>query len=224
MYICTHKITGKFYIGYREANKNPSYIDLPNYKTSSKEVHDDFENYNWVIVAEFFDSDSAYDFEQLLIKENWGNPNLINENCHYGKSRFKTNLKGIPKSDLHKEKLKIARRSRPKPTEETKRKISLGNTGKVVPLESRKRIARAKMGDKNPMFGKPVSNDTIEKKRQASLQYLQRLKDQNLQHPSKGFLQYRVSCLHCKKEVAVNIFSRFHGINCKTREHNVNDY
>ena len=52
------------------------------------------------------------------------------------------------------EKLKIARRSRPSPTEETKHKIALGNTGKVVPLESRQRIAKAKIGNKNPMFGK----------------------------------------------------------------------
>lgn len=222
VYVCTHKVTGEFYIGYREANKTPSYIDLPSYKTSSKKVHTDFENYNWVIVAEFFDGESAYDFEQMLIHENWEDPNLINENCHYGKSRFKTNLKGVSKSDLHIEKLKMSRRARAKPTEETKRKISLGNTGKVVPVESRQRISKAKVGEKNPMFGKPVSDATKEKKRQSNLKYLQRLTDQNIQHPSVGFVQYRVSCLYCKKEVAVNIFSRFHGINCNTRKHNDN--
>jgi hypothetical protein len=146
----------------------------------------------------------------------------LNENCHHGKSRFRTNLKGIPKSNLHIEKLKIARRSRPSPTKETKHKIALGNTGKVVPLESRQRIAEAKMGSKNPMFGKKVSNETIEKKRQANVEYCQRLKDQNIQHPSKGFVQSRVSCIHCKKEIAVNIFSRFHGINCMIRKHNDN--
>ena len=210
VYICTHNITGDFYIGYREANIKPSHLDLPEYKTSSTKVHSNFQNYNWTIVAEFFDGESAYDFEQELIHINWGNPNLLNENCHYGKSRFKTNLKGVPKSDAHVEKLKIARRARLPPTDKTKYKIAIGNTGKIVPLEARQRIAKAKIGDKNPMFGKTVSNATKEKKRQSNIKYLQKLKDQGIKHPSIGFTQTRVSCLHCKKEIAVNIFSRFH--------------
>ena len=79
-----------------------------------------------------------------------------------------------------------------------------------MPLEARQRIAKAKIGDKNPMFGKTVSNATKEKKRQSNIKYLQKLKDQGIKHPSIGFTQTRVSCLHCKKEIAVNIFSRFH--------------
>jgi hypothetical protein len=38
VYICTHNVTGEFYIGYREANKKPSHIDLLEYKTSSKKA------------------------------------------------------------------------------------------------------------------------------------------------------------------------------------------
>jgi predicted RNA-binding Zn-ribbon protein involved in translation (DUF1610 family) len=88
VYICTHKETGHFYIGYREVNKVPSDIDLPKYRTSSKTVNPNFQNYYWSIIAEFFNGDDAYDFEQKLIYENWGNLKLINNSCYYLKKRF----------------------------------------------------------------------------------------------------------------------------------------
>lgn len=79
VYICTHLQTKEFYIGYREANTLPSHLDLPEYRTSSKVVHPFFENYEWLIVAEFMNGEDAYDFEQKLIQENWGDPLLINK-------------------------------------------------------------------------------------------------------------------------------------------------
>jgi len=215
-----HKITGEFYIGYREANIMPSCIDLHEYRTSSKAVNPNFDNYDWSIVAEFNTGEDAYDFEQQLIFENWNNPLLINESCHYGKARFKSDNAGKPKSELHKEKLKIARRLRLPHSEETKRKISIGNSGKSVSEESRKRIANAKKGSNNPMFGKSVTNEMRQQKRAALQKYNQKLIEQNIPHPSKGFVQLRVSCLRCKKDVAVNIFSRFHNNNCTQDKEN----
>lgn len=97
VYICVHKETEQFYIGYREDNKVPSSEDLPKYKTSSKIVKDNFDNYTWQIIAEFFTGNDAYDFEQSLIFENWNDPNILNKNCHYNKKkRFKA-IKGIKK-------------------------------------------------------------------------------------------------------------------------------
>lgn len=92
VYICIDKDTSEFYIGYREANKEPSHIDLPKYKTSATKIHNNFDKFNWYIIAEFFDGDSAYDFEQLLIYENWNNEALLNRQCFYGKSRFKSHI------------------------------------------------------------------------------------------------------------------------------------
>lgn len=114
VYICTHKTTGKFYIGYREKNNLPSNIDLPTYKTSSKIVKPDFENYDWLIIAEFYNGDDAYDFEQHQIFANWSNPLLINKQYRLptGKKQFKSGNKG-----------KLL-------TEETKRKLSIAHTGK----------------------------------------------------------------------------------------------
>jgi len=74
VYICTHRETGQFYIGYREGNKVPSSQDLPLYKTSSKHVNPIFDQYSWEIVAEFFSGTDAYEFEQSIIYENWENP------------------------------------------------------------------------------------------------------------------------------------------------------
>ena len=53
-------------------------------------------------------------------------------------------------------------------------------------------------------------------KRKLSLKkHYQELKEKNIPHPSAGFNQIRVSCTCCKKTIAVNIFSRFHGNKCK---------
>ena len=109
VYVCTHKITGHYYIGYRSANSVLSDIDLPKYKTSSLIVKPDFENYNWQILAEFFDGDDAYDFEQQLISEHWNDPLLLNEqHRHQCNGRFKTKPGRIV-SDETKEKIRSKR-------------------------------------------------------------------------------------------------------------------
>ena len=80
VYICTHKTTNKFYIGVRYANKHPSKEDLGiRYFTSSKEVKQNFQNYNFEIIAEFFQKEDALNFEYNLITENFRNPLCINK-------------------------------------------------------------------------------------------------------------------------------------------------
>ena len=105
----THKETGEIYVGYREQNaaKNVlSHIDLFEYRTSSKDVNPIFDQFNWCIVAEFYDGDDAYDFEQQLIFENWQNPLLLNRVCYYGKVRFKARKRqNVGKPSWNKGKL-----------------------------------------------------------------------------------------------------------------------
>lgn len=67
VYICTHKETGHFYIGYRERNKTPSSIDLQKYKTSSKYVNPRFDQFSWKIIAEFFDGESEIEKKWMLL-------------------------------------------------------------------------------------------------------------------------------------------------------------
>ena len=120
VYICTHKDTNQFYIGYREKNVKlniPSHIDLPEYKTSSKKVRPDFHDYTWTIVAEFFDPNHAYTFEQQLICDNWENPLLLNGYYNLGKNQFRTSgpspRKGIPRSAETKKKISDALKGKP---------------------------------------------------------------------------------------------------------------
>ena len=145
VYICTHKITGEFYIGYREYNvtlNKPGYLDLPEYKTSSARVNEIFEEFNWQIISEFETGDAAYDYEQKLIYDNWDNPLLLNKNCYYGKLRFRVHG---PRS------------------EDIKRKISNAHKGKPISTETRQKISEFRkgrfVGELNPMYGKTHSDD-----------------------------------------------------------------
>ena len=126
VYICTHKNSGEFYIGYRCANVNHnrfSHLDLPLYKTSNPKIKKSFIEYSWQIVAEFFNSADAYDFEQELINNHWGDPLLLNESCYYGKPRFKSK----PLTDGHKQAISVAQ-SKPKSIEH-RAKLAAANKG-----------------------------------------------------------------------------------------------
>lgn len=164
VYICIDKASGQMYIGYREKNTVPSDIDLPKYKSSSKVVKPNFENYYWQIVAEFELGEDAYDFEQQLIFENWNNPLLLNKHCSYGKRRFKPasvcpdktrqkiskSNKGKPKSPEHCAKLKAAKQHT---SDETRAKQSKVKKGKLSLLKGRP----------SPLKGKPSGTKGIPK-------------------------------------------------------------
>lgn len=190
VYICIHKETGEFYIGYKESNiKNniPSHLDLPQYKTSSMKVKPRFEEFDWVIVAEFFDGKYAYDFEQQLIFENFESNLILNESCYYGSvKRFR---RAGPHSELSKQKMSDRAKSRiytkdhiERATnnlqkyrethehfykgkcrdDETKNKISKSLTGRKFSQE-RLDALPDRNGVNNNFFGKHHSNETKNK-------------------------------------------------------------
>jgi protein tyrosine phosphatase len=59
VYRCVEKTTGRFYIGYRFKNTVPA----------NSYVKENFDNFDFEIVAEFPDRKSAFAFETKLIKE-----------------------------------------------------------------------------------------------------------------------------------------------------------
>ena len=92
VYLCTHKISKQFYIGYRESNtklNRTSDVDFPMYQSSSKFVKNNFKDFEWVILAEFESGKDAYEFEHQLIYENWQNPLLLNKHCCHNGHNFR---------------------------------------------------------------------------------------------------------------------------------------
>lgn len=129
VYKCVHKLTGHFYIGFRCKNLIPSYQDILIYRTSSTYVNPHFDEFVIQIIAEFFNMQDAYDFEQLLIYENWKHPLLLNKSCYYGSLRFST--VGINH------------------TKKTKQKISSSKKGKFQTIETKIKIGKKMLGNKN---------------------------------------------------------------------------
>lgn len=84
VYKLTHRITGHFYFGYRSKNKVPSQLDLGiKYFTSGKITKKNFHEYDYEILAEFFDPESAYNYEQSLIFENKNDPLILNKQFRF---------------------------------------------------------------------------------------------------------------------------------------------
>jgi selenocysteine-specific translation elongation factor len=84
VYILTHKTSGHFYVGYREQNikfnrSSSEDLGIKYFSSCPKIKKANFNEYDALIVYEGFDSEAAFNHEQSLIKENWGNPLLLNE-------------------------------------------------------------------------------------------------------------------------------------------------
>ena len=200
VYICTHKDTNQFYIGYRMVNVElniPSHLDLPEYKTSSKKVRPDWDNYTWTILAEFFDPSHAYTFEQQLIFDNWDNPLLLNGQYRLGEQKqFRT--KG-PRSDETKQKISDAKKGvkRGPPSTETKQKMSDAKKGKPRSDETKQKMSDAKKG-------KPRSDETKQK-----------ISDAKIGIPTGP--RKLVTCPHCNLVGGGGNMTLHHFDNCKKK-------
>ena len=202
VYICIHKVTNQFYIGYRGANlkhNRPSHLDLPKYKTSKKLIKQNFLEYDWVVVAEFFDIDSAYDYEQKLIFEHWSDPMLINESCYYGKHRFKS--KAITAE--HKQAISLAQ-SRPKTTEH-RQKLSEANIGNHWYNNGNVSV-QAKQCPNGFVSGRLIRGNEGFSSKSARAAGLTNL----------GKSQKILTCPHCGKSGG-NVLKRYHFNNCTNR-------
>jgi hypothetical protein len=195
VYLCTHKETGEFYYGYREHNVSLSLTsteDFPSYRTSSKIVNPNFDQYDWYIVAEFFDGLDAFEFEQHLISENWGNPLMLNK--QYRKPNGNAAFKGFKGNNKGRKNPSLSERNRTSVpwnkglTKDDPRVAKNANS----PSQKRKDDFSKLMtewhkthdtsGENNPMFG-------VKRK--------------------------RVVCEHCGKEIDDANYSRWHGAKCK---------
>lgn len=154
VYLCTHRETGEYYIGYRFKNKTPSSEDIGKiYKTSSKLVSPRIDEFDCTVIAEFFTKEDAYDFEQELISESWGSPLLLNKSVHSKSSERFISTPGCYKpSELTLQKLSKSRTGSKRP-QDTKDKMSASSWSKSDDSERIRSVLSSKLK------GKPKSDD-----------------------------------------------------------------
>lgn len=140
--------SGKVYIGitYKtiQERKNDGYGHNARFRNAVKKYG--WDNFTHEIVADNLALEEAHRLEKELIAEAHSTDRNKGYNISPGG--------GSPFKGL-------------KHTEATKAKISKANKGRVVSLETRQRLSlslKGKLnGDKNPMYGKPKSAETIQK-------------------------------------------------------------
>lgn len=197
VYRIEHKESKQFYFGFRCANQLPPEVDLPQYKTSHKEIKNSFDDYSWIIVAEFFNKEHAYDFEQFLIFQHWGNPLMINKSCFHEKSRFICT--GI--SEKHKAAISKAQ-SKPK---SLKHRQKLAEANKLVKwFTNGKESVRARYCPPGFKPGRTGTKFNSETARQAGKCNL-------------GKKQTLLTCPHCGRQGG-NVLKRYHFDKCKSRK------
>jgi len=210
VYMGTHRGTGEFYIGYREDNvrlNRPSHLDLFEYRTSSKVVNPNFDDYAWCIIAEFNSGNDAYDFEQELIFEHWNNSLLLNKNCHFSsKKRFKTSNKGKkvgPQSDQCRLAKSLATKGIPKPASfgaKISAKLKGRPTGRKGQISPKKGLPQAIL--ECPHCGKTGGQSNM--------------KRYHFDNCAKRIeVRPKVICPYCKKSGGINTMIRWHFANCK---------
>lgn len=177
VYKLTHRDTGEYYIGYREANKKPARLDLgQEYFSSGKITKENFYQFRPEILQEFDTGDDAYDYEQSLIKNNRKDPLLLNKRYdsgeglrfifrgpHTDETKKKISSCGRGRrytlSDSSKQKIQEAARKRPRPSQQTKNKIAQSRIGKTHSDETKKKIAKSAKGRPH----RPISQETRNK-------------------------------------------------------------
>lgn len=164
VYMLTHKVTGEFYIGYRSANKVPAVDDLGKfYYTSSKQIKPIFNEFECIVLAEFFHADDAYVFEQQLIFEHWHDPLMLNGNCQVGGKLMQSrpHRPRRPHSEEAKRKMSASAKNRDKTpylgrkhTDESKVKISNAHKGKIHTQEHIAKATAHRKGSKHTQQAK----------------------------------------------------------------------
>jgi hypothetical protein len=192
VYMCIHKYSNEFYIGSRWANKIPSHLDFPKYKTSSKKIKSSFDDFTWFIVAEFFNAGDAWDYEQQLIKENWDNDKLLN--CYFrinGKSQFRNkggyNLSETTKNKMKKPKNKLSVEQSVRTKRENGVYQNMGGWKWSEESKRRGSVAQFIKNKKHPMTNEAKTN----------------LSNYNKNHGIKPPI-IECSCVKCKKIYRIN--------------------
>ena len=151
VYKITNTITGEFYYGYRYKNIKLNLLPKDdiwvNYFTSSHTIDAQVAEYGAnaftvEIVFEHEDSLVCWTYEQLKIRDNWGNPLLLNGKYHDPDSDVEVIRRVGILTDRARRNMSKAGKGRPK-SESHKQNIAAANTGNVGSAQKRKKLSVA---------------------------------------------------------------------------------
>lgn len=218
VYMGVHKETGQFYFGFRGANKNPSTEDLgTKYFTSSKKVKElGFDNFNWTILAEFFEHEDAFAFEQQSISETFTSLDSLNKfsiilkkwspvssnNGMFGSKRVGEDnpFFGKKHSDESKAKMSKQRKGRTKENHPGVARMAKSKSGKKPSEETK---IKYKLRPITKGFSGRNHSDESKAKMSKS-------------RTGKKCPSQNVECPHCGKIGAKRNMTRYHFSNCKS--------
>ena len=240
-YLIELKPTNELYYGSRYSinrkNMDPDKDFWIDYFTSSEKVHERIQMYGKdafdIKIDKVFDTaQEAIDYESDYLTEvdAKNNPLYLNGN----------NKGGIFPSEEHFKKISEFHKGKPK-TEEHKRKISEANKGKKRPWATAN-LPDDTSGKNNAMYGKKHSEETIAKmsaakkgktppnkgksmseEQKAKIRETKRLNPtirskesiESAAAKNRGKKRAKKLCPHCNQMIAVNVYPRYHGSNCK---------
>lgn len=241
-YLIKHRPTGKVYYGFRAANKVDPQEDLwKHYFTSSPGVQKLIEETG----ADSFDVEVRKVFETKEQAVAWETRVLRRCKVLHDNRWLNQNVAGyIVPTEESRKKISEYHKNKPK-SDEHKEKIRLGNLGKKKPprgKEYRELMSKLKSGENNPMYGKgctperaakigaankgkvpankgvPMSEEQKAKIRATKLAKPTKMSAESIQARAdklKGQRREKLHCPHCNRDIAVGWYHR-HGDNCKS--------
>ena len=181
VYKLVHKNTGQYYFGFRCSNVVPASDDLgTKYFTSSRSIKElGFENFDRIILAEFFDKHAAFEFESELIADHINDRQCLNKAlngtlCPIRKHTTLEHRQNLSKAlagkkRKHSDQQAISHRAFIASLTEQERKELFGKGGKKAQETISKMSPEERSSKFGWMKGRTPSLETIEKQRIGNL-------------------------------------------------------
>ena len=227
-YLLKFTPTGKVYYGVRFKNirlkRHPHEDFMIHYTTSSEQINalikeHGIESFEWEIRKLFDTSGEAIAWETKVLRrcnvlkrqDIWLNANIAGYKIttEKGRKTISNTHKGVPKSEEHKNKMKL---------------IMIGkNKGRIQTVEHRRKNSEANSGENHPRYGLKWSEEERKKcgeKNKGKVPYNKgTIKSQEEKDKANATReQNKKVCEHCGKVNIAGLYARWHGDNCKHKK------